>query len=46
MLRQGLNVIQHWNPAFTFDYAEAVLAANQQFSTANTVNKTETQVIE
>jgi protein-disulfide isomerase len=43
---QGFFVIQNWNPALVFDYAEAVLAAYSQFSTSATVDKTETQVID
>jgi hypothetical protein len=43
---QGFFVIQNWNPALVFDYAEAVLAVYSQFSTSATVDKTETQVID
>jgi len=43
---QGIFVIQNWDATQVFNYIEAMLAANSQFSTANTVDKTETQVID
>jgi 2-hydroxychromene-2-carboxylate isomerase len=43
---QGFFTVEQWDPTQAFPYAEAVLAAYNQFSTSNTVDKTETQVIE
>lgn len=43
---QGLYVIEDHVPAFTFSYIDAVFANIAQFTTDNTVNKTETQVLD
>lgn len=43
---QGLYLIEANLPETTFAYIEAVLARNSDFSTANTVNKTETEVLD
>jgi protein-disulfide isomerase len=43
---QGLYLINANLPETTFDYIEAVLAKNSDFSTANTFNKTEAEVLD
>lgn len=43
---QGLFVIRDEAPDFIFEYTETILANYQDFLTANTVNKTETEVLE
>ena len=42
---QGIYVIEDHVPAFTFSYIDAVFANISLFSTDNTVNKTETEVL-
>ena len=46
ILFQGIFVIQDNVPSAIFAYIEIVLDNLEQFSTANTVDKTETQVLE
>jgi len=43
---QGLYVIQEFLPARIFDYVDEMLARTSQFSWGNTVNKTDTQVLD
>ena len=46
MFVQGVYVIRDQVPDKVFDYIEANLANLTNFSTANTVDKTETEVLE